>query len=306
MKILFFGTPKFAEMIFNGLLENGFDVVGVVCQTDKPAGRGHKMISPHIVSVAREKGVNVYQFDKISTHIEDFKNIDFDYAVTASYGKILPKNFLDLFPCINVHPSLLPRYRGATPVQTALLNGDEKTGVTIMKTDVGVDDGDIYVQEEVEILPEENFITLGEKVAKIANRLLAETLHKIENGTQILVPQSDNGIVLCKMIKKEDAKLDFNKDASVLVNMVRAYVENPGAFFLLGDDRIKVFSAKVCELSSDKNAKIGEIIPMKNRFIIKAKNGFFEILECQCSGGKRMKASDFVNGYHFVTRVVTE
>ena len=151
MKILFFGTPLFAEIILKGLIDNKFDIVGVVCQEDKPAGRGNKMTSPHIVSLAKELKIPVYQFVKLKEHIEDFKNIDYDVAVTASYGRILPKSFLDLKPCINVHPSLLPKYRGATPIQNALLNGDKITGVTIMKTDVGMDDGDIFFQEKVEI-----------------------------------------------------------------------------------------------------------------------------------------------------------
>ena len=110
MKVLFFGTPKFAEIVLQGLLQSEFEVVGVVCQNDKPAGRGKKMVSPHIVDIARENGLEVYQFEKISAHIDEFKAIDYDIAVTASYGKILPKAFLDIKPCITVHPSLLPKY----------------------------------------------------------------------------------------------------------------------------------------------------------------------------------------------------
>ena len=174
MKILFFGTPKFAEIILQGLIDNHFEVVGVVCQNDKPAGRGNKMKTPHIVELAHANNLPVYQFEKIKEHIEDFKKMDYDLAVTASYGKILPKSFLDIKPCINVHPSMLPKYRGATPIQTALLNGDKMTGVTIMKTEVGMDDGDIFVQKEVEILPEDDYVSLLPKLANVGLELLIE------------------------------------------------------------------------------------------------------------------------------------
>lgn len=303
MKILFFGTPRFAEIILQGLFDNNFDVVGVVCQNDKPAGRGNKMKTPHIVEIAREKGVPVYQFEKIREHIEDFKAIDYDLAVTASYGKILPKSFLDLKPCINVHPSMLPKYRGATPIQSALLNGDTMTGVTIMKTEVGMDDGDIFVQKEVEILPEDDYVSLLDKLANVGLDLLIETLHKIENGNAVRTPQDDSKATFVKLIQKEDALLDFSMPVQSLVNKVRAFCENPVAFFHLGEDRIKVYKAKVASMSTD--APVGQIISTKKHFQIQAKDGVFEILKCQAAGGKVMDASSFLNGYRFKTMAVS-
>lgn len=303
MKILFFGTPRFAEIILQGLFDNNFDVVGVVCQNDKPAGRGNKMKTPHIVELAREKGVSVYQFEKIREHIEDFKAIDYDMAVTASYGKILPKSFLDLKPCINVHPSMLPKYRGATPIQSALLNGDTMTGVTIMKTEVGMDDGDIFVQKEVEILPEDDYVSLLDKLANVGLDLLIETLHKVENGTAVRTPQDDSKATFVKLTQKEDALLDFSMPAQSLVNKVRAFCENPVAFFHLGENRIKVYKAKVANMSTD--APVGQIISTKKRFQIQAVDGVFEILKCQASGGKVMDASSFLNGYRFKTLAVS-
>lgn len=302
MKILFFGTPRFAEIILQGLLDHHFDVVGVVCQNDKPAGRGKKMKSPHIVELAHNHNLPVYQFEKIREHIDDFKAMDYDLAVTASYGKILPKNFLDIKPCINVHPSMLPKYRGATPIQSALLNGDTTTGVTIMKTEVGMDDGDIFVQKQVQILPEDDYVSLLDKLANVGLELLVDTLKKIENGTAKRTPQDDSKATFVKLIQKEDALLDFSCNVENLVNKVRAFAESPVAFFFLGDDRIKVYKARV--FSKETNGKIGEILSTKKHFLIQAKDGVFEILKCQSAGGKVLDASAFLNGYHFKTMVV--
>ena len=303
MKVLFFGTPKFAEIVLQGLLQSEFEVVGVVCQNDKPAGRGKKMVSPHIVDIARENGLEVYQFEKISAHIDEFKAIDYDIAVTASYGKILPKAFLDIKPCINVHPSLLPKYRGATPIQSALLNGDKLTAVTIMKTEVGMDDGDIFIQENVEILDEDDYTSLQEKLANVGTRLLLETLRKIENGTATRTKQDDSKATYVKLIQKEDALLDFSLPVETLVNKTRALCENPVAYFFLGEDRIKVYKAKVADMNSCAN--VGEVIPNKKRFLIQAKEGVFEILKCQAPGGKVLDAASFLNGYRFKTTVVS-
>ncbi len=302
MKVLFFGTPYFAEVILQGLLDSEFDVVGVVCQTDKPAGRGNKLVSPKIVSLAKENGVQVYQFEKLSEHIEDFKKIDYDIAVTASYGKILPKQLLDLKLCINVHPSLLPKYRGSTPIQSALLNGDVLTGVSIMKTEVGMDDGDIYSQEEVEILPEDDYNSLQDKLASVGLKLLLETLKKIELRKEKRTPQDDSKATFVKLIDKQDALLDFSENVNSLVNKVRAFAENPVAYLFIGGERIKIYKARVEHMSSSANA--GEIIEHKKRFFIQAKGGVFEILKCQAPGGKVLDASSFLNGYRFKAKVV--
>jgi len=304
MKILFFGTPYFAEIILNGLIASKHKVVGLVCQNDKVAGRGNKIQTPHIVEIAKENGIAVYQFERLKDHIEDFKNIDYDIAVTASYGKILPKAFLDIKPCINVHPSLLPKYRGATPIQTALLNGDTQTGVTIMKTEVGMDDGDIFVQEKVTISKEDDYSSLMPRLAEIGLKLLLETLEKIENGTAKRTPQDHSKATFVKMIEKEDALLDFSQPAETLVNKTRAFCENPVCYFFLGEDRIKVYQAKVSEI--DSNEEIGSVLENRKRFLIVAKDGVFEILKCQAPGGKVLDAKSFLNGYRFKTRKVSE
>lgn len=298
MKVLFFGTPLFSEIVLKKLIEK-HEVVGVVCQPDKPAGRGKKLVSPNIKLLAEERGIKVYQFEKLKENLDVINNINPDIFVTASYGKILPKALLDMKLCINVHPSMLPKYRGATPIQMALLNGDKKTGVTIMKTDVGMDDGDIILQKEVEILDEDDYNSLMPKLADVGAKLLLQALEEIENKTVKFTKQDDSKATFTKLIQKEDALLDFNESAENLVNKVRAYVENPTAYFFLGEDRIKVYKAKV-EAGDLSNVGIGEVVTVnKKMFLIKTGKDTFSILKCQASGGKVLDVKDFLNGYRF-------
>lgn len=303
MKILFFGTPLFAEIVLKKLLEK-HEVVGIVCQPDKPANRGKKMQSPNIVNIAKSLNIPVYQFEKLKDHIEDFKKIKCDLFVTASYGKILPKEVLDLKMCINVHPSILPKYRGATPIQSALLNGDKVTGVTIMQTAVGMDDGDIILQKEVKIEKEEDYNSLMPRLAEIGGNLLLDAIEKIESGIAIFQKQDDSKATFVKLIKKEDGLLDFNETAESLVNKVRAYVEFPVAFFNIGDERIKVYKAEAVE--GFENLEVGEIFTSKKEFVVKAKDKGFKILKCQVSGGKVLDVKDFLNGHKIEDKKVNE
>lgn len=303
MKILFFGTPLFAEIVLKKLLEE-HEVVGIVCQPDKPANRGKKMQSPNIVNIAKVLNIPVYQFEKLKDHIEDFKKIKCDLFVTASYGKILPKEVLDIKMCINVHPSILPKYRGATPIQSALLNGDKVTGVTIMQTAVGMDDGDIILQKEVEIEKEEDYNSLMPRLAEIGGNLLLDAIEKIESGIAIFQKQDDSKATFVKLIKKEDGLLDFNETAESLVNKVRAYVEFPVAFFNIGDERIKVYKAEAVE--GFENLEVGEIFTSKKEFVVKAKDKGFKILKCQVSGGKVLDVKDFLNGHKIEDKKVNE
>lgn len=264
MKILFFGTPLFAEIVLERLLKSKHKVVGVVARADKPAGRGNKMVSPKIVEIARENAISVFQPEKLKDEIENFKNIDCDIFVTASYGKILPKALLDIRPCINVHPSLLPKYRGATPIQSALLSGDEVTGVSIMKTEVGMDDGDIFAQEKVEILPEDDYVSLLPKLAEVGARLLLETLDEIEaKGFENVkrTKQNHDKATFVKTIQKEDGLLDFSQDSKALENKVRALCDSPVAYFFVGGERIKVFKAHAL---SDEEIEKFDVSCLKN------------------------------------------
>lgn len=296
MKVLFFGTPKFAEIVLQQLLKSKYEVVGVVCQPDKMAGRGNKLRTPNIVKIANEKSLPVFQFENLKDHVQEIVATKADVGVTASYGKIIPKSVLEVLSIVNVHPSMLPKYRGSTPIQSALLNGDSSTGVTIMKTGVGMDDGDIYVQKECEISKEDDFFSLHDKLAKMGCELLLETLDKIECQTAKLTKQDDSKASFVKLIEKEDALLNFTQSAQNLVNKVRAFAESPVAYFFADGKRIKVHKAQVAE-DCFSNNNVGTIIPNKKRFLIQANGGVFEILRCQGEGGKVLDAVAFLNGF---------
>ena len=302
MKVLFLGSSSFSKIVLEKLLQSKHKVVAVVCQPDRPSGRGHKLVSPEIKAYAEENGIKVFQFEKVSQHIDEvFEGVDI--AVTASFGQILSRDFIGAKLCLNVHPSLLPKYRGATPLQTALLNGDGKTAVTIQKMVYEVDQGDIILQEGLEIEEDDNFSSLTFKTATLGGKLLVKALDQIENNDVVYTKQDNEQATYTKMIKKEDGLLDFEKSAKENVNKVRALGENPGCFFFVGDDRIKVAKASIC---FDFEAKPGEILLQNKRFLIGTSNGCFEAKKCQAPNGKMLDAKDFLNGFKFKTLRVND
>ena len=295
MRVLFLGSSYFSQIVLERLLKSKHEVLAVVCQPDRPSGRGHKLVSPEIKAFAESKGIKVFQFEKVSQHIDEvFEGIDI--AVTASFGQILSRAFIATKMCLNVHPSCLPLYRGATPLQTALLNGENETGVTIQKMVYEVDEGDIILQEKTEIEDDDNFITLTEKTAKLGGELLVKALDLIEDKKETYTRQDGSKATYTKMIKKEDGFLDFTNSAKSIVNRVRALGENPGCYFFIGDERIKVSKTAIC---TDFDAKPNEIFVKNKKFLIGAKDACVEILRCQAPNGKMLDARDFLNGYKF-------
>lgn len=297
MKVLFLGTPLFAQIVLDYIIKSKHEVVGVICQPDKPSGRGMKLISPEIKHFAEANGIKVYQFEKVRKSIEDIKAIDYDIALTASYGQILPQTFLDIKPCINVHPSLLPKYRGATPIQTAILNGDNETGVTIMRTEAGVDCGDIILQKKVQIPQDIYYNEFMIKLAHIGGEMAVKALDLIESGQDKWVKQDHDSATFVKMIKKIDGFLDFSKSADEIVNKVRALGELISCYITIGGENIKVYKAQKVDYDILKNEK--DILCIRKRFIIQCKDGAVEILRCQAPNGKILDARDFLNGYKF-------
>ena len=197
MKVLFLGSSHFSKVVLEKLLEKGVNVVGVITQPDKPSGRGYKMSETEVKKYAKTIGINVYTFDKVRNYIEEIKAIDYDIALVASFGQILPEEFLNHRLTLNVHPSLLPKYRGATPLQTALLNGDKVTGVTIMKVAKEVDSGDILLQREFEI-KDEYYLELEEKLALLGGEMASEALKLVESGKAIFTPQDNDKATFVK------------------------------------------------------------------------------------------------------------
>lgn len=297
MKILFLGSPYFAVKILKRLLQSSHNVVAVVTQSDKPSGRGQKLMPTQVKQFATEKGIPVYSFDKLSQHLDEIEKIDYDIAVTASFGQILNEKFLSIAPCINVHPSLLPKYRGATPIQSALLSGDKVTGVSIMEVVRAVDAGDVIAQKQVKIEEDDDYTTLQEKLADVGGDMLVEVLDLFALGQVKTFKQDDDKATFCRKLEKSDAFLDLNKTASEIVNQSRALCEM-GVFLLVDGQRLKVSEVK--NVSKDfQNLKIGEVAPVKGRIILGCSDGAVEIGKCLSKNGKMVPAKDFLNGFSF-------
>lgn len=305
MKILFMGTPDFAKKSLESLCNNNYDIIGVVTNPDKPKGRGMKMIASDVKKYAVSKGLVVYQPIKVRKNeefINKIKELNPDIICVVAYGKILPKEILDIpkYGCINVHASLLPKYRGAAPIQWAVINGDKTTGVTTMYMDVGMDTGDMILKEEVDIGEDETTGELWNRLADIGGDLLVKTLKQIENG-DIKRKKQGEDYTLAPMIEKEMAKINWeNKDASEIKNLVRGLNPIMGAYSMLKGKKIKFWKVKVLKIENGeiKSRKNGEVIfsDSKKGLQIKAKNGVIDVLEIQGENAKRMSVGDFLRG----------
>ncbi len=308
MKILFMGTPDFAEESLRSLVEANYDVIGVVTNPDKPKGRGMKMLASSVKEYAQNKGLKIYQPEKIRKNIEfieEIKNLNPDVICVVAYGKILPKEILEIpkLGCINVHGSLLPKYRGAAPIQWAVLNGDKKTGVTTMYMDEGMDTGDMILKEEVEIGEDETTGELWQKLSKTGGKLLVKTLKEIENGTAPRQKQS-NDYTIAPMLSKEMAKIDWNKKTvQEIKNLVRGLNPIMGAYTFLNGKKIKFWKvdlAKEDEIMAENLNFLGNGVVLlsdsKEGLYIKAKGGILKVLEIQGENAKRMSIYDYLRG----------
>lgn len=300
MKVIFLGTPEFACICLEYLLKSKHEVVAVVCQPDKLSGRGKKLVSPPVKVLANSKNIPVYQFEKIRRDgVDTLKNINADIMVTAAYGQILSQEIIDICPhkIINVHGSLLPKYRGASPIQYAILNGEKKTGITIMQTEAGIDTGDILSQKSIDIDDNDTYGTLSVKLAKLGGEMVTKVLDEIEQGNITPVKQCESEATLTKMIKKEDEKLDFNQSPTALVNKVRAFNPSPIASFNIKENTFKVYSLKVSN-QTDNNAVCGQVIVSspKHGLVIKCNGGAVEVALMQAPSSKIMLAKSYLNG----------
>ncbi len=299
MKVIFLGTPDFAKVCLDVLIHSKHKVVAVVCQEDKPSGRGNKLKAPPTKILAQEYGIPVYQFHKIRTDgVDILKSLDADIMVTSAYGQILSQEIIDICPhkIINVHGSLLPKYRGASPIQTAILNGETKTGVTIMQTEIGIDTGAMLESKSIEILPNDTYGTLSEKLSYVGAELLIDALDKIESGTDVWTMQDDSKATYTKMIKPEQEFLDFSDTMENLVNKVRAYNPNPVAKLKVNGEQFKVFELKRFEgIKCDTDGEVIEASPKKG-LVISCKDGAVEVVELQAPSSKRMLAKSYLNG----------
>lgn len=301
MKIVYAGTPRFAVAPLKKILEEGYEIAGVVVQPDKPQGRKGILTPPPVKEFALEKGLTVFQPQKIRAETDALKALGGDIMITCAYGQILSQEVLDLFPLgvWNIHASLLPKYRGASPVQSAVLNGEKETGVTVMKTALGLDTGDMLLSLKTEIGENETFGELSERLSFLGAEALLKALETIERGAFALVGQRNEDAVLTRKIEKEHAKINFSLPAKKIVDLVRAMNPEPTAFAEIGGTRINVFRAESCALpESAANAAEGEVLSdtPKQGFLVKCGDGAVKLTEVQAAGGKRMKGGDFLNG----------
>ncbi len=304
MKIIFMGTPDFAKESLEEVYNAGYEILGVVTNPDKPKGRGMKVRKSPVKEFAEEKNLKIYQPQKVRNNeefIEEIKKLNPDVICVVAYGKILPEELLKIpkLGCINVHGSLLPKYRGAAPIQWAVINGDKKTGITTMYMDKGMDTGDMILKQEVEIGEDETTGELWDKLAKIGGELLVETLKQIENGTVPRTKQSDD-YTMAPMLDKEMAKIDWeNKTAKEIKNLVRGLNPIMGAYTFLNGKKIKFWKVDAEEEKEEiRNLKNGTVIlaDAKQGLYIKAKQGILKVLEIQGENAKRMGIEDYLRG----------
>lgn len=317
LKILFMGTPDFARDSLKAIYEKGHDILAVMTVPDKPKGRGMKLIPSEVKEYALEKGLQVIQPNRLRENteiIEMIKEMNPDVICVVAYGRILPKDILDIpkYGCINVHPSLLPKYRGSAPIQWAILNGDDKTGVTTMYLDEEMDAGDIILKEEVEIGKDETSGELWDRLSKIGADLLVKTLEQIENGTAPREKQGDN-FTIAPMLEKAQAKIDWdNKTAKEIKNLVRGLNPIMGAYSQLNGKKIKFW--KVDTITTEEfiekyqefkgyEYRFSEIEPgtilyvdKKEGIYIMTKEEILLVLEIQGENAKRMTAPEFLRG----------
>ena len=301
MRILFMGTPDIAKECLVALCDNGCDVVAVVTQPDKPKGRGYVLTPPPVKVYATEKNIPVYQPATLrdEAFADLLAEINPELIAVVAYGKILPKNVLDYpkYGCINVHASLLPKYRGAAPIQRVIIDGEKVTGVTTMYMAEGLDTGDMMIKSEVEITLDDNFETLHDKLATVGAKTLVETVEAIGNGTAPRIPQDDSLANYAAKIEKSDCALDFSCDAVAVHNRIRGLSPIPLSFTHTPDGKLlKVVSATLGSKNAAGNETCGKVISFDGGIEVACGTGSV-VLTCVVPEGKgRMAAADFVRG----------
>lgn len=297
MKIVFMGTPGFAVPSLNALIESEDEVVGVVTKADKPQGRGQRIESPPIKILSQQYGIPILQPEKLRT--EEFFNelriFNPDLICVTAYGKILPKNILELPPCgcINVHASLLPKYRGAAPINWAIINGEKNTGITTMLMNEGMDTGDILLQEEMPIDEEDTGETLSEKLSHIGAELLIQTIKLLKENKLSPIPQDHSKATYASMLKKEDGLIDWSKSAQEIRNSIRGNLPWPGAYTFLEGKNLKIYKA-IVSLGQGKPGLV--IISTRGTLRVATGAGAIDIHELQIEGGRRLPTEAFLSG----------
>jgi len=300
MRIVFMGTPEFAVPSLEELLRSDDQVVGVISQPDRPKGRGQQLVAPPVKLVAERAGIPVVQPLKIRTpdFMQALSAWKPDLIAVTAFGRILHTPILQLPPmgCVNVHGSLLPKYRGAAPVQWAIINGETETGITTMLMDEGMDTGPMLLQEKLAILPDDTTGTLAPRLAELGGRLLVKTIDQLKAGTLKPIKQDDAGATMAPLLKKEDGLIDWTMSATSLANRVRGLSPWPGAYTFLGEERWNIW--KAVPSAGTTVDQPGTIVTVNKQSILVATGeGVLEIREIQTANSKRMPVGQFLAGH---------
>ena len=300
MRVVFFGTPEYAVPSLQAIIDSKHEVVAVVSQPDKPKGRSNKLQPTPVKLKALEYGIKVFQFEKIRKNdISELLSIPADIYVTCAYGQILDEKilFATKHGVINLHGSLLPKYRGASPVQCALIGLEKKTGVTILKSGIGLDDGDIVTSRAINIDKGENAISLFDKLSILSADMIVETLDNIENGKATFTPQDESIATKCSMLNPEMGVIDFTRSAEEIVGLIKGLAQWPNARITIDDVYFKLYNAEVSDVSAD-NFECGQVVVANNKqgLHIKCGIGVIEITEILPINSKKMSAKSYLNG----------
>lgn len=300
MKILFMGTPDIAVPTLKALIQSKHNVVGVVTQPDKPKGRGKAIGCSPVKETALQYDLPIYQPVKVreESFVETIKEIAPDVIIVIAFGQIIPKSILDLpkYGCINIHASLLPKYRGAAPIQWAIIEGETKTGLTTMYMEEGLDTGDMLLKEEVNIAGDETGGSLHDKLAQLGGSLILKTLDAVENGTMVRIKQDDSQSTYVSMLDKKMGYIDFSKSAEEIERLIRGLNPWPSAYTCLDGKALKIWKADV--LKEERAGETGEIVEVrKDAVLIKTGMGTLALKEVQLEGKKRMETEAFLRGY---------
>jgi methionyl-tRNA formyltransferase len=299
LRLIFLGTPAFAVPTLESIVTAGHKVLSVVTQPDRPRGRGQNAAAPPVKQCALRLGLPVFQPERVRRPeaVEFLRGLPVDAMVVVGYGQIIPQSIIDMAPLgiINVHGSLLPRYRGAGPIQWAILNGETRTGITTMRIDAGLDTGDMLLKADTEIGPDENAIELGQRLAQMGADLLVETLTGLANGT-ITGEKQDNALATyAPLLKKEDGRIDWSRDAACIHNQVRGLQPWPGASTTFRGQTLHIWRSRLWTGALPPDSAPGRLAGLKPP-VVSCGSGWLELVEVQLEGRKRIAAADFANG----------
>ncbi|MCQ2792254.1 MAG: methionyl-tRNA formyltransferase [Bacilli bacterium] len=296
-RLIYMGTPEISAMTFESLIKSGWNFVALISQTDKEVGRKHQLVDTPTKVIAKKYQIPIYQPKKIREEYEFVKDLKPDLILTFAYGQIIPQGLLDIpkYGCLNLHGSLLPKYRGAAPIQRAIINGEKETGITLMEMIDKMDAGRMYATHKVKIDESDNYTSLSNKLAKAASEIVDNYLLKYLNGDLLGKTQDEKQVTFANKITSEEEHLNINLRAIEQINYIRALANTPGAYLYIGNEKIKIYDAKVYD---DTNKyQLGEIVLIDKRLFYQAKDGLIELISIQPQGKNKMFVRDYLNGH---------